>query len=96
MAKSGVEIKIGHEIERALALHIAKFPEALETMLSDLAPNRLTDFLYDLSGLFNQFYAECQVVGSPEEDSRLLLAEAAAVTMRQCFQLLGISPLYRI
>lgn len=37
-----------------------------------------------------------QVVGSPEQDSRLLLCEASAVTMRQCFALLGITPLYRI
>ena len=48
------------------------------------------------AGVFNQFYTECQVVGSPEEDSRLLLAEATAVVMRQCFHLLGIKPLYRI
>lgn len=46
--------------------------------------------------MFNQFYTECQVIGSPEEDSRLLLCEATAVVMRQCFQLLGITPLYRI
>ena len=48
------------------------------------------------AGIFNQFYTECQVVGTPEEDSRLLLCEATAVVMRQCFALLGITPLYRI
>ena len=37
-----------------------------------------------------------QVNGSPEEASRLLLCEAAAVVMRQCLQLLGITVLYRI
>ena len=31
-----------------------------------------------------------------EEDSRLLLVQATALVMRQCFQLLGITPLYRI
>lgn len=96
MAAAGAKITLAHEMEVALALHIARFPEALDSMLADLAPNRITDYLYELSGVFNQFYQECQVVGSPEEDSRLLLAEAAAVTMRQCLQLLGITPLYRI
>lgn len=48
------------------------------------------------AAVFNQFYTECQVNGSPEEDSRLLLAEATALTMRTCFQLLGIHVLYRI
>ena len=37
-----------------------------------------------------------QVIGSPEEESRLLLVEATAVVIRQCFSLLGITPLYRI
>lgn len=41
-------------------------------------------------------HAPLQVVGSPEEDSRLLLCEATALTMRACFQLLGIHVLYRI
>jgi arginyl-tRNA synthetase len=36
------------------------------------------------------------VVNSEYEDSRLLLCEATAVVIRQCFDLLGISPLYRI
>jgi arginyl-tRNA synthetase len=96
MAANGAVIKLEHDLEVALALHIARFPEAVEALLEDLAPNRLTDYLYELSGVFNQFYTECQVVGSEAEESRLLLAEAAAVTMRQCFSLLGIRPLYRI
>ena len=90
------EVVIEHPKEVALALHLSKFPEALEDMLQELSPNRITDFVYELSGFFNQFYTECQVVGSPEEDSRLLLAEATAAVMRTCLGLLGISVLYRI
>ncbi|KAL2928995.1 Arginine--tRNA ligase chloroplastic/mitochondrial [Bienertia sinuspersici] len=37
-----------------------------------------------------------EVVGSPEETSRLLLCEATAVVMRKCFDLLGITPVYQI
>ena len=37
-----------------------------------------------------------QVIGSAEETSRLLLCEATAVVMRQCFGLLGIQPVYKI
>lgn len=97
LAASGkASITLEHELEVALAMHIARFPEAIEALLEDLAPNRLSDYLYELSGVFNQFYTECQVVGSEAEESRLLLAEAAAMTMRQCLALLGIKPLYRI
>eukprot|EP00892_Ulva_mutabilis_P000069 jgi/Ulvmu1/10062/UM006_0009.1 len=82
--------------EEALALHLAKFPEAVEDTLEELMPNRLTEYLYSLSEAFNSFYTECKVIGSPEEDARLLLCETSAIVMRACFQLLGITPLYRI
>lgn len=62
----------------------------------DLLPNKLTDYLYDLSVKYNDFYNVCQVIGSEQEASRLLLCEAVAVLMRTCFKLLGITALYRI
>jgi arginyl-tRNA synthetase len=77
-------------------LHLAKFSEAVEDSLEELFPNRITEYLYALSEAFNVFYTECKVIGSPEEESRLLLAECTAVVMRACFSLLGITPLYRI
>lgn len=73
-----------------------QFPETIEDMLEDLMPNRLTEYLYNLSDTFNGFYTECKVLGSDREDSRLLLVEATARIMRACFGLLGITPLYRI
>jgi arginyl-tRNA synthetase len=96
LVASGAAVTLTHEREAALALHVARFPEALELAISELVPHRVTEYLYELSGVFNQFYTECQVVGTPEEASRLLLCEATAVVMRQCFQLLGITALYRI
>ncbi|KAI3424703.1 hypothetical protein D9Q98_008093 [Chlorella vulgaris] len=89
-------VVLGHEKEVALGLQIARFSDAVDDALSELLPHRLTEYLYDLSAAFNQFYVECQVNGSPEEDSRLLLSEATALIMRTCFQLLGIRVLYRI
>lgn len=47
-------------VQVALALHIARFPEAVEDTLADLLPNRITEFLYGLSEAFNSFYTECQ------------------------------------
>ena len=65
-------------------------------MLEELAPSKVTSFLYDLSEKFNSFYVECKVIGSEEEDSRLLLVESTAVVMRHCLSLLGIKPLFKI
>jgi arginyl-tRNA synthetase len=97
LAASGSKIILSNDKETALALHIARFPEALEEALNDLVPNRLCEYLYELSGVFNQFYTECQVIGSGEyEESRLLLCEACAVVMRKCFELLGITILHKL
>ncbi|PNW84382.1 hypothetical protein CHLRE_03g143887v5 [Chlamydomonas reinhardtii] len=89
-------VTLEHPKELELALHLTKLPEALEDAIEELAPNRITDYLYDLSEKFNSFYVDCKVLGSEQEASRLLLVEATAVVMRKCFELLGIKPLYRI
>ena len=96
LAREKKAISLAHEDEQALALAVARFPEAVEDALSDLSPNRLCDYLYSLTEAFNQFYGSCKVVGSEEEDSRLLLCEATAVVMRQVFALLGLTPLFRL
>ncbi len=91
-----IPIDLGTDAEAALALHLTRLPEAIEDMAADLAPNRLTEYLYGLTEAFNGFYTECKVVGDPAEASRLQLAEATAVVMRTVMGLLGITPLYRI
>lgn len=37
-----------------------------------------------------------QVIGSAQEESRLLMCKAVAIVMRQCLELLGITPLERL
>eukprot|EP00249_Psilotum_nudum_P013473 c24350_g1_i2 orf=379-2196(+) len=89
-------IKLLHGNERQLGLHLVQFSEILEDVLVDLLPNILCEYLYNLSEIFTKFYSTCKVVGSEEESSRLLLCEATATVMRACFNLLGITPLYRL
>ncbi|KAJ8444482.1 hypothetical protein Cgig2_024046 [Carnegiea gigantea] len=94
--KKGGEIVLAHPDERALGLHLLQFSEIVEEACNNLLPNVLCEYLYNLSEYFTKFYSNCQVVGSPEETSRLLLCEATAVVMRKCFHLLGITPVYKI
>ncbi len=84
-----------HVTSRALAI-IAK-PAILFSLSSmPRCSLRLTDYVYELSERFNAFYVDCKVLGTEEEGSRLQLVEATARVMRQCFSLLGLTPLYRI
>ena len=44
----------------SLALHLLKFPEAIEAVVADLLPNRLTEYIYNLADHFSGFYTNCQ------------------------------------
>ncbi|KAG6390679.1 hypothetical protein SASPL_148418 [Salvia splendens] len=90
------KIDLAHPGERVLGLHLLQFAEVGEESITNLLPNGLCEYLYNLSEYFTGFYTNCQVVGSAEETSRLLLCEATAVVMRKCFHLLGITPVYKI
>jgi arginyl-tRNA synthetase len=79
-----------------LALHVVRFPEVIDLVLETLMPNVLTDYLFELSGKFNDFYRDCRVLGDEHQDSRLLICEATAILMRQLFQLLGLRPVYKL
>ncbi|KAK9065654.1 hypothetical protein SSX86_015055 [Deinandra increscens subsp. villosa] len=94
--KRGGQLLLQKDEERKLGLHLLQFAEVVEDACTNLLPNTLCEYLYDLSEKFTSFYSECQVVGSAEEASRLLLCEATAVVMRKCFHLLGITPVYKI
>ncbi|XP_019197962.1 PREDICTED: arginine--tRNA ligase, cytoplasmic-like isoform X2 [Ipomoea nil] len=73
-----------------LGLHLLQFPEVVEEACTNLLPNLLCEYLYNLSEDFTRFYTNCQVVGSAQETSRLLLCEATTVVMRKCFHLLAM------
>lgn len=102
--KSGKDIKkldasklrITHDAERDLLFGILRFPETIEKILADLHLHSLAEYMYELSGLLTNFYTNCKVVDSPEEESRLLIVEAVRKVMERCFFLLGIEPLERI
>ena len=85
-----------HPAERALALKLIQFADVLEVIESELRPNVLTDYLFDLSKLFSRFYDKkigVRVIdASPEEVrlSRLRLCDLTARTLKLGLGLLGI------
>ena len=89
-------LTLAHPSEIALALHVARFEEALSAFSETLLPNRLTDYLYTLADKFNAFFRDCRVEGSLEMGSRLLLAEACEKVLKQGFEILGIHPVDRM
>lgn len=89
-------IVLEHPSEVALALELSQFSEALDQVANDLLPNRLTEYLYGLAEKFNAFFRDCRVEGSPQQNSRLLLCEAVALTLHEGLNILGVKTVERM
>ena len=85
------KIKITEEAEIKLGIKILQFPEAIENSLEDYQANVLCAYLYELSGLFNNFYETCPVLGSHNQTSRLILCDLTSQIIKQGLELLGIT-----
>lgn len=78
--------------ERALALQLLRFSEALDTAASDYRPNILTQYLYDTANVFSTFFEKCPVLKSEGDlrTSRLLLCDLTGRVLSTGLNLLGI------
>jgi arginyl-tRNA synthetase len=96
----GADIKMSlqDEMELTLAKHLLQLEAILEQVAQDLFPNRLCQYLFELSQKFNQFYDRCPVLGAEEplRTSRLVLCDLTARSLKLGLSLLGISVLERM
>jgi len=91
-------IQLGDETEFVLAKHLLQLSEVLSDVEQDLLPNRLCEYLYQLSDKFNKFYETCNVLKAEDRErtSRLLLCDLTARTLKLGLSLLGIQVLERM
>lgn len=91
-------ISLSSEQERALAMKLLQFSEALEQVANDGMPHFMCAYLYDLAGVFMSFYEACPILTAEPEvkTSRLLLAMNTASTLKKGLELLGIETLERM
>jgi arginyl-tRNA synthetase len=80
-------------VERALALALDGYGDALAATAATLEPHRLCGHLYTLARTLSAFYEVCPVLTAPEpeRDNRLALCRLAAYTLRQGLDLLGLA-----
>jgi arginyl-tRNA synthetase len=92
-------ILLSHPAERALGVRLLRLPEVLDLAASELKPNFLTDYLFELANAYSTFYEGCPVLKaeSPERrDSRLALCDLTARTLKYGLGLLGIDIVERM
>ncbi|MBD2042505.1 arginine--tRNA ligase [Microcoleus sp. FACHB-672] len=95
---AGGKILLQEETELALAKHLLQLDEVISIVEVDLLPNRLCQYLFELSQKFNQFYDRCSVLQAeePQRTSRLMLCDLTAYTLKMGLYLLGIRVLDRM
>jgi len=79
--------------ERALAIKLLQFEEAVQTVGKEGTPHVLCAYLYELAGIFSSFYEHCPILNAEDESvklSRLKLALLTEKTLKQGLELLGI------
>jgi arginyl-tRNA synthetase len=95
------KVLLQHETELVLAKHLLQLSEVVSEMEQDLLPNRLCEYLFQLSQKFNQFYDRDRGVPvlnaeEPQRTSRLVLCDLTARSLKLGLSLLGISVLERM
>lgn len=96
--ETDAKIILKEDTELTLAKHILQLDEIIAEVEQDLLPNRLCEYLYNLSEKFNKFYDKCPVLKSEEpiKTSRLMLCYLTARTLKLGLDLLGIKVLERM
>jgi len=82
----------------ALLLEIARFPEVVKAALESLEPVTILTYLFDLSHAISVAFSALRVKDRerPIAEARLLVYNAARVTLGNGLRLLGLTPLERM
>jgi arginyl-tRNA synthetase len=92
LRRSG-KIVLSDAHEHNLGVALLRFSEALDEVVKDYRPNQLTAYLYDLAKTYSVFFENCPVLKADTDalrQSRLLLCDLSARTIKQGLALLGI------
>lgn len=92
-------LELTHETEIKLAKYLLRFPDVVLQCIDDLLFHLLCNYIYELSGVFTNFYESCYCIERSGDKiikinhDRMLLCEATALIMDKGLSLLGLKTL---
>lgn len=102
-AVESIPISLDHEKEWKLAKVLLRFSDVLLKISKDLSIHPLCDYCYEIAVTFTEFYDKCYCVEKNQAGEivkvnmgRILLTEVTAMTLEQCFAILGIKPVEKM
>ncbi|MEM6597049.1 MAG: arginine--tRNA ligase [Cyanobacteria bacterium P01_C01_bin.69] len=98
LSQLSANVTLTEDSEFTLAKHLLQMDVVLDEVAADLLPNRLCQYLFELSQKYNQFYDKCPVLkaNEPARTSRLVLCDLTARSLKLGLSLLGIDVLERM
>jgi len=78
------------EEELVILRKLSQFQEIIIDATKNYSPNVLCTYLYDLASKFNTFYNKHKIIGSENEDFRILLTFGVGQVLKNGLNLLGI------
>lgn len=88
---SAIEPNDLEDEERVLVRKVADFNSVVNEALEQLTPNKICNYLFELTQEFNRFYENNRVVGSDREAERLAILNAYKNVLSTGLSLLGIT-----
>jgi len=79
-----------HPNERSLVKKLLEYKPLLSEAVSEMAPHKVANYLYELAQEFSRFYESCPVAGSEEESTRAMFVKVYLETMTHGLNILGI------
>ena len=76
--------------ERALSKKIVQYKDVLDEAVTEMAPHKVCNFLYELAQEFSRFYENCPVAGDAREAERAQIIRAYLNVMEHGLNILGI------
>ena len=79
------------DAERSLKKKMLEYRGMLDEAVSEMAPHKVANYLYELAQHFSRFYESCPVIGSDQEKERIKLVKVYLNIMTHGLNLLGIN-----
>lgn len=87
---TGRDERVAKESSRELAKKLLEYKDVLGEAVSEMAPHKLANYLYELAQDFSRFYENCPVAGSEQESERIKLVKVYLSVMTHGLNILGI------
>lgn len=85
-------LTINDEDSKALALKVYEFTDVVEVAAIKKEPHLITNYVYELAGLFHNYYGKHRILTDDVKDSseRLSLVKAVQITIKNALRLIGV------